>query len=177
MGDELDHIRKRLNDEGEKTITFFEALSPEDWERQVYTTGSGWRVGDILAHFISAEKAYQFYLQEVLKGGTGAPKSMDIDQFNEAEVATMNVLPAALLESFRQVRQETINFIVDLEDDDLSRIANHPWFDDREVGWYLKLIYRHNTMHRMDIRKSLKRGGPLPHTDVQRTGRQVNPPE
>jgi hypothetical protein len=176
MGDELDHIRRRLKDEGEKTVAFFNALSPEDWERQVYTTGSGWRVGDILAHFISAEKAYQFYLQDVLKGGTGAPDSMDIDQFNEAEVATMNEPPAELLEAYQQVRLDTIRLTDDLDDDDLSKIANHPWFDDKEMRWYLKLIYRHNTMHRVDIRKSLKRSGPLPHTDVQRTGRQVNPP-
>lgn len=177
MDDEIVHIRKRLQDEGEKTLAFFTALEPEDWERQVYTTGSGWRVGDILAHFISAEKAYQYYLQDVLKGGSGAPDSMDIDQFNEAEVATMNEPPEKLLEDYQRVRQDTILMTADLDDSNLSKIANHPWFDDREIGWYLKLIYRHNTMHRMDIRKSLKRDGPLPHTDVQRTGRQVNPPE
>ncbi len=176
MGDELDHIRRRLEYEGEKTIAFFEALEPEDWERQVYATGTGWRIGDILAHFISAERAYQFYLQDVLRGGTGAPDSLDIDQFNEAEVAKMSGTPAELLESYRQVRQDTLKLTADLEDDDLSRVANHPWFDDKEVGWYLKLMYRHNTMHRMDIRKAIKHGRPLPHTDEQRTGRQVNPP-
>ncbi len=177
MDDELIHIRKRLQDEGEKTIAYFNALEPEDWERQVYITGFGWRVGDILAHFISAEKAYQYYLQEVIKGGSGAPTSMDIDQFNEAEVATMKEPPEKLLEDYQRVRQDTILMTGDLDDSDLSKIANHPWFDDREIGWYLKLIYRHNTMHRMDIRKSLKRGAPLPHTDIQRTGRQINPPE
>jgi hypothetical protein len=176
MGAELDHIRKRLRDEGEKTTAFFEALSPEDWERQVYTTGSGWRVGDILAHFISAEKAYQFYLQDVLKGGTGAPDSLDIDQFNEAEVATMNEPPLELLNSYRQVRQDTLHLILDLDDEDLTRVVNHPWFDDKAIGWYLKLIYRHNTMHRMDIRKAIRRGEPLPHSDEQRAGRKVNPP-
>jgi hypothetical protein len=177
MDDELAHIQKRLKDEGEKTVAFFDALKPEEWERQVYTTGSGWRVGDILAHFISAEKAYQHYLEDVIKGGTGAPDSMDIDQFNEAEVATMKELPQELLQDYQQVRQATILMTSELENDDLSKIANHPWFDEREIGWYLKLIYRHNTMHRMDIRKALKQSAPLPHTDVQRTGRQVNPPE
>jgi len=162
MGDELDHIRKRLRDEGEKTVAFFEALSSEDWERQIYLTGSGWRVGDVLAHFISAERAYQFYLQDVLQGGTGAPDSLDIDQFNEAEVAKMSGTPEEMLNSYRQVRQDTLQFTEDMEDDDLTRIANHPWFDDKELGWYLKLMYRHNTMHRMDIRKTIKRDEPLP---------------
>jgi hypothetical protein len=165
MDDELEHIRKRLIDEGDKTVAFFNALEPADWEKQVYTTGSGWRVGDILAHFISAERAYQYYLQQILEGGRGAPESMDIDQFNEAEVATMNEPPAELLNSYKQVRQDTIRLTKKLNNADLRRIATHPWFDEKEIGWYLKLIYRHNTMHRMDIRKSLKAGSPLSSTD------------
>jgi hypothetical protein len=175
MGDELDHIRKRLTAEGEKTIAFFESLSPEDWERRIYTTGSAWRVGDILAHFISAERAYQYYLQDILKGGAGAPDTLDIDQFNEAEVAEMSGTPVELLESFHQARQATIELTNEIEDYDLTKVANHPWFDEKEVGWFLKLMYRHNTMHRMDIRKSLKQGASLPHTGEHRTGRKIDP--
>ena len=175
MGDELDHIRKRLQAEGEKTVDFFEALSPEDWDKQIYSTGSEWRVREVLAHFISAERAYQVYLQDVLQGGRGAPDSMDIDQFNEAEVSSMEGTPKELLDIYKQVRRDTLHFTKDLDEADLMRTANHPWFDDKEVGWYLKLIYRHNTMHRMDIRKTLKRGVPLAHSDKQRTGRQIDP--
>ena len=73
MSSELDHIRRRLADEGEKTATYFEALSPGDWNQQIYQTGSEWGVKEILAHFISAERAYQKYLSVALKGGGGAP--------------------------------------------------------------------------------------------------------
>jgi hypothetical protein len=62
-----------------------------------------------------------------------------------------------------------------LENADLTLVANHPWFEEKEVGWYLKLMYRHNTMHRMDIRKALSAGQPITPTDEHRTGRQVNP--
>ena len=175
MSDKLDHIRKRLKDEGEKTIDFFGALPAEDWDKQIYLTGSEWRVREVLAHFISAERAYQVYLQDVLQGGRGAPDSLDIDQFNEAEVSSMQGTPTELMDTYQQVRQDTLQFTAELEDADLTRTANHPWFEDKEVGWYLKLLYRHNTMHRMDIRKSLKRGEPLTHTDDQRTGRQIDP--
>ena len=51
-----------------------------------------------------------------------------------------------------------------------------PWFEEQEVGWYLKLLYRHNTMHRMDIRKAIRAGEPLPPSEEHRSGRQVNPP-
>jgi hypothetical protein len=175
MGEKLDHIRKRLKAEGEKTIDFFEALPAEDWDKQIYLTGSEWRVREVLAHFISAERAYQVYLQDVLQGGKGAPDNLDIDQFNEAEVSSMQGTPTELMDTYKQVRQDTLQFTAGLEDADLTRTANHPWFEGKDVGWYLKLLYRHNTMHRMDIRKSLKRGEPLTHTDDQRTGRQIDP--
>ena len=177
MNEELDHIRRRLSDEGEKTVAYFEALSPEDWEQQIYQTGSGWNVREVLAHFISAERAYQKYLGDVLQGGEGAPEDMDIDQFNESEVPAIQGSPAELIETFNQVRINTINLTESLEDSDLTLVANHPWFEDKEVGWYLKLMYRHNTMHRMDIRKALRSGEPVTPSDEQRSGRQVNPPE
>ena len=54
MSEELEHIRRRLSDEGEKTAAYFEALAAADWDQQIYQTGSEWRVREILAHFISS---------------------------------------------------------------------------------------------------------------------------
>jgi hypothetical protein len=177
MSEELSHIRRRLTDEGEKTVAYFEGLTPEAWEQQIYQSGSNWRVQEILAHFISAERAYQKYLGEVLQGGTGAPEDMDIDEFNESEVPTNQGTPAELIEEFKQVRIDTIRLTDSLVENDLTLLANHPWFEEKEISWYLKLLYRHNTMHRMDIRKALRSGQPIIPTDEHRTGRQVNPPE
>ena len=176
MSEELLHIRRRLSDEGEKTVAYFESLSPADWEQQVYQTGSEWRVREILAHFVSAERAYQKYLDDVLRGGMGAPDDMDIDEFNESEVPTIQGSPAELIEVFKQVRIDTLELTESLDEADLTRAANHPWFEEKEISWYLKLLYRHNTMHRMDIRKALRSGQPVIPTDEHRTGRQVDPP-
>jgi uncharacterized damage-inducible protein DinB len=177
MSGELEHIRRRLKDEGEKTAAYFEGLSPADWKQQIYQTGSEWSVKQILAHFISAEKAYQKYLSEVLKGGRGAPEEMDIDEFNESEVPTIGGDEEQLIENYKQVRIDTLELTETLHEADLTRPAWHPWFEEREIGWYLKLLYRHNTMHRMDIRKALRSGSPVPPSDEQRTGRNINPPE
>jgi hypothetical protein len=176
MKTELEHIRQRLNDEGNKTVEYFKSLSPEEWECQIYQVGSEWRVREVLAHFISAERAYQKYLREVLEGGQGAPENMDIDEFNESEVPGIEGSPAELIEKFKQVRIDTIYLTESLGDEDLDRVANHPWFEAKDVRWYLKLLYRHNTMHRMDIRKAIKLGAPLTPTDEHRSGRQVDPP-
>jgi hypothetical protein len=173
MSEELAHIRRRLKEEGQKTAAYFQNLPEDAWQQQIYQTGSQWRVSQVLAHFISAERAYQRYLGEALAGGRGAPQDMDIDSFNEAEVPTIQGEPFELIEKFRQVRIDTIQLVDSLEPADLTRVANHPWFDDKQVGWYLKLLYRHNTMHRMDIRKALRMGSPLEPTDEHKTGRQV----
>ncbi len=133
MSEELVHIRRRLSDEGEKTVAYFESLSPADWEQQVYQTGSEWRVREILAHFVSAERAYQKYLDDVLRGGMGAPDDMDIDEFNESEVPTIQGSPAALIEAFKQVRIDTLELTESLDEADLTRAANHPWFEEKEI--------------------------------------------
>jgi uncharacterized protein (TIGR03083 family) len=176
VGSELVHIQTRLAVEGEKTATFFESLSKPDWDQPVYTTGSRWQVKQVLAHFISAERAYQKYIQDLLQGGTGPPGDLDIDAFNEAEAPALSTAPAAdLIRDFRRVRTDTLRLTRALEEADLKRIGNHPWFGEKDLGWYLKLLYRHNTMHLQDVRKALETGGALPPTDLHRTGRKINP--
>lgn len=166
MVENLAHIQKRLAEEGDKTIAFFESLTPPDWDQQVYTTGSGWRVRQVLAHFISAERAYQQSIHDVLQGGRGAPEDLDIDRFNETETPPLSQQPLPdLIEAMRQSRAETIRITQNLDESDLIRAGNHPWFGEHEVGWFLKLLYRHHTMHLYDVRKSLETRAPVPHTD------------
>jgi hypothetical protein len=173
---ELAHIRSRLTFEGEKTALYFESLFDEDWEQQVYTTGSRWQVRQVLAHFISAELAYQKYIADVLNGGAGAPRDLDIDAFNEAETPKLSNLPTKdLIARYRQARAGTLRLTEDLDEADLSRLGYHPWFGEKELSWYLKLLYRHNTMHLQDVRKSIEVSRAMPQTDVQRSERKMDP--
>jgi hypothetical protein len=162
----LAHLQKRLAEEGAKTVAFFESLNQSDWDQQVYTTGSRWRVRQVLAHFISAERAYQQSILNIIQGGRGAPEDLDIDRFNEMETPPLSQESVAdLIQALRQSRAETIRITQNLEESDLARFAHHPWFGEKEVGWFLKLLYRHNTMHLYDVRKSLETRAPVPHTD------------
>ena len=166
MDEKLAHVQKRLAEEGDKSIAFFESLSQSDWDQQVYTTGSSWQVRQVLAHFVSAELAYQQSIKDVLRGGRGAPENLDIDQFNETETLTLSQQPVSdLIEALRKSRQETLKITQTLDESDLVRAANHPWFGVKEVGWFLKLLYRHQTMHLYDVRKALATCSPVPHAD------------
>ena len=167
MKNELTHILMRLDVEGQKTTVFFAALTPAEWEQAVYTTGSRWRVKQVLAHFISAERAYQYYIKNVLAGGSGAPSDLDINAFNDSEAPAISVAPVdELIASFSRARQETMELTVSMTELDLRRTSIHPWFGEKELSWFLKLLYRHNQMHLQDVRKVLETGRPLTHLEA-----------
>lgn len=169
MSNEIEHLVKRLQQDGDKTLAYFEGLSDNDWSAQVYTTGSGWRVRDILAHFVSAERSFYLLVENVAGGGDGAPREMDIDQFNEAEVPKLDgMTPQQLLAAYRTARSDSGQLAAGLEPVDLDRVGYHPWFGQVAVRDMLKLVYRHNMIHLRDVRKALAEGGPVPHREIDR---------
>lgn len=168
MNDELEHLTKRLQQDGAKTADFFESLEPEAWAAQVYTTGSEWAVRDVLAHFVSAERSFKLLVTDVARGGRGAPRDLQIDEFNEREVPKLKSLsPEKLLAAYREARAATIELVSTIDPAVLDRRGYHPWFGDVEIRDMLKLVYRHNMIHLRDIRKALRSGEPTPHKDIE----------
>lgn len=164
---ELEHLIHRLAADGEKTIEFFRALSPQAWEQQVYTTGGRWSVRMVLAHFVFAERALDRLMADVAAGGQGAPRDLDIDRFNEAEaVPFRSTPPLELLDAFREARAATVHLAGALDLPDLPKRGYHPWFGDVELGEMLKLVYRHNMIHVRDIRVAIETGAPVAHREL-----------
>lgn len=160
---ERDHLQQRLSDEGDKTAAFFGGLAPETWEAPVYSTGPGWHVRDVLAHFVSAERSYLHYMRETVAGGPGVPRDFDIDAFNAVQVRALSgQTPDQLLDAFRTVRRQTCDFVQTLGPFDLDRIGYHPWFGEESLRFLLKLIYRHPMLHVRDVRLAMETGGPVP---------------
>ena len=167
VDDELSHLTKRLKKDGEKTKAVFEGLTSQDWTVQVYTTGSEWTVREILAHFISAERAFHQLINDVRQGGSGAPRDLDIVEFNEREVPKLDDLSAhQLLHEYWQARQQSLRLTQSLQPLDLDKHGYHPWFGDVPIRDMLKLVYRHNMIHLRDMRKALKQGSPVPHKEI-----------
>lgn len=168
MDNELEHLSSRLQKDGAKTRKIFEELAPEDWRVQVYTTGSEWTVREILAHFVSAERSFHQLINDVRAGGEGAPRSLDIDDYNESQVPKLDDLsPDQLLDEYWQARQSSIELTESLEPADLDKEGYHPWFGEVPIRDMLKLVYRHNMIHLRDLRKALRQGGPVPHKEIE----------
>lgn len=169
MPDRKEIILQRLTEEGAKTVTFFQKLSPEQWQQQVYRSGPEWGPGDLLCHFISAEKTFVVYSQDLASGGTGVPRDFDIDAFNANEVKTRreaNHPTQTLIAEFERQRADTLAFVRTLADSDFDRLGFHPWFGDTSQENILKLLYRHTMIHQRDMGKAFDTGQPVPHTDV-----------
>ncbi|MGA9531208.1 MAG: maleylpyruvate isomerase N-terminal domain-containing protein [Anaerolineales bacterium] len=167
MNQELQHLIKRLKQDGDKTAAFFGSLEPQAWRAQVYTTGSEWTVRDVLAHFVSAERSFKELVNDVAAGGKGAPRDLMIDDFNETEVPKLGPLsPEELLDAYRSARRASIELAMGLDPNVLDLRGYHPWFGDVEIRAMLKLVYRHNMIHLRDIRSALKSGAPTPHKDI-----------
>lgn len=168
MSEEIEHLARRMTQDGQKTLGYFQELDPADWKVQVYTTGSEWTVREILAHFVSAERGFKELVEDVVAGGDGAPRDTDIVEYNEREVPKLDPLSIAdLLQAFEKARSELVELTQGLDAADLDKSGYHPWFGEVEVRSMLKLVYRHNMIHLRDVRKALRQRGPVPHKDIE----------
>jgi hypothetical protein len=151
-------ISARLLKEGEKTLAFFEVLSNEQLECNVYTDGVSWSVRHVLAHFVSAEIGFLELLSDVLTGGSGAPEGFDINAFNQSSVSALHDLPVnELLDQFCELRRQTASKVDQINPELLDRTARHPFLGVTPFVDIIKLIYRHNQIHLRDVRESLRR--------------------
>ncbi len=161
MSDKHTVIQKRLHDEGDKLLAIFEALPPEQWRTVIYTDSMTWTIKDLLAHQVSAEREFQFYGHDILNGGPGTPEGFSINGFNNNAVAQLaDRTPDQLLADFRAARQDTIEFVSLIHDEQFAWQGRHPFFGMMTIEDMFKLIYRHNMMHARDLRKILGGGEP-----------------
>jgi hypothetical protein len=171
MRDELERIQSRLESEQTRIVNYFQSLGDREWNQQIYTTGSKWTARHVLAHFVSAERAFVVLLQVILAGGEGTPPNFDIDDFNENEVSKYDTGQLhELMEQFVAAREQVIALARLMKPEDLELSGRHPWFGETSIGDMLKLVYRHNMIHLRDLRRAFKEQAPVPHLDVSPPG-------
>lgn len=154
MSETPERLASRLAEEGQKTQQFFLELTPVQWERTLYTDGAQWTVGQVLAHFVITEVGIRSLMINILAGGTELPQDFDINAYNDRSVSKMEqISPADLLAKFAVERQATIDWVRDLTEADLSKTGRHPWLGIVPLEEMIQLLYRHNQIHRRDIRK------------------------
>jgi uncharacterized damage-inducible protein DinB len=153
---EITKLLKRLEDEGQKVLNYLTQLTDETWTAEIYTESEVWTVHQILAHFVSVERTFQWLTADIVRGGKGAPEDFDLDRFNNEQVLGLQSQSRHELQSsFKSERAATIKQTSQYDSDDLAKEGNHPWFGQVSVSTLLKLLYRHNQLHLRDIRRRL----------------------
>ena len=151
-----DKLLQRLDDVGQEVLLFFNQLDEEAWRINIYTEGEAWTVHQILAHFVSVERAFQWLINDIVSGGDGTPKDFDLDRFNHEQVRSLETQSRQeLLDIFQTERSATQTQVSHCAPDDFLKEGNHPWFGQLSITAILKLLYRHNKLHIRDIRRTL----------------------
>jgi hypothetical protein len=152
-----ERLAERLTSESQKTLEFFRALLPEQWDYIAYPQDPVWTIRHLLAHFVSVEQALKSLIEDVYAGGAGAPEGFDIDGFNADEVAKwVRHPPEELLLEFDRSRRAFVALVSRMQAADLAIKGRHPF-----LGWVtlkdmIKMLYRHDQIHLRDLRRLLK---------------------
>lgn len=156
MPDTTEHLTNRLLIDRQKSIDYFNNLSPVDWECTIYTEGSCWTVHQVLAHFVAAEKGFHRLIADILNGGSGSTEDFDLDRYNERKVNDLTGIPISnLIQRFSDLRQDTVKMVAEMDNNDLEIQGRHPFLGVAPLSDIIKLIYRHNQIHIREIRKTL----------------------
>jgi DinB superfamily len=157
MNSRRDPIITELKNNEEEIINFFSGLNSEQLGMMVYAEDPGWTVQQVLAHFITIERAMQWLFKDILAGGSGSPEDFDIDRFNRTQPRKLDGLSLdELFEKFRLVRQDTIAIVEGMEDKDLDREGRHAFHGHGKLERFIVWTYEHARLHLADVRMILK---------------------
>jgi uncharacterized protein (TIGR03083 family) len=157
MSQLANELASSLESEGAKTVDFFQALSTEQWSKQVYTDGPGWTVHDLLAHFTEVEGTIPRLIRSILGGKEGVEAGFSIDAWNAEHTAAMSTQDSdALLAEFAKRRAATVAMVRAMSDANFETRGRHPALGVTEIKHMVKLMYIHLQGHQRDIKRALK---------------------
>lgn len=156
MSDRTDYLATRLTQQRDESLALFRSLTPDQWKTVVYGDEGNWDVRTMLSHFVSSELSMQKLCQNIAGGGSGSPDDFDLNRFNAGRAAKMAEMPPGdLLRQFEESRSATIDYVRSLTDDVLDKQGRHASEGIQSIEGIVKIIYKHNQIHEIDIRKAL----------------------
>lgn len=154
---ETTDLAEKLKSEGEKFVTFFSGLMDEQWTAEVYTEGETWTLRNVLSHFVTSERGLVKLFERIRTTGEGATEDFSIDRYNTAQQQkTKDLTPTELLEQYKQVRADSVQWVSGLKDEELEIKGRHPFLGETVIREMIKMLYIHNQTHYRDIKRAMK---------------------
>ena len=153
---ELTELAEKLKSEGERFVAIFSALTDAQWQADVYTEGTVWTVRNVLSHFVTSERGLALLFEQIRQGGAGAADDFSIDRYNASQQEkTKELTPSKLLEQYKSVRADSVNWVLGLQEVDLEITGRHPFLGQTTIREMIKMLYLHNQIHYRDLKKAL----------------------
>ena len=153
----IEKLIARLERGLNKSNEILDALDHDGWKEPVEGESDGWTVKDLVAHFIVSEEHLLMIAKDIAAGGGGAPEDIDIDAFNEDQLARQpDRTPDELRVLLGNVRETTITWAVEQDDEALDRVGWHPTLGDSSVETILFSIYGHQLLHMRELTPKFK---------------------
>ena len=147
----VDALVARLEKGRQKTAELLSALPLEKWQLQVYTAPD-WSVTNLLAHFVSSEEQLLVLARDIANGGQGAPQGFDIHAFNAQEQERLSGKSTqTLLNAMNDARQQTIDWVRTLDDNQLNLAGQHPALGCVSLETMITAIYGHQLLHMREL--------------------------
>lgn len=154
---EVIELAEKLKSEGEKIVSVFSALSDEEWNQEIYTEGATWTIRNVLSHFVTSERGLIKLFERIRQGGEGAADDFSIDRYNAAQQEkTKELSSQELLEQYKQVRTDSIEWVSGLTENELEIRGRHPFLQMTTIREMIKMLYIHNMTHYRDMKKAIK---------------------
>jgi hypothetical protein len=154
---ETAELAAKLKFGGEKLSSFFDGLTDSQWNAEVYTEGAVWNARNILAHLMTAERAFVKLFENIRQGGTGVSEDFVIDRYNASQQRkTSEWDTRQLLQEYRAARTAMVQWVSGIGDSDLEKSGRHPFLGVTTLREMVKMIYIHNQMHYRDLRRALR---------------------
>ena len=154
---ELTDLADKLKSEVERFVAFFGGLTDAQWQTEVYTEGSAWTVRNVLSHFVTSERGLVRLFEQIRQGGAGAADDFSIDRYNASQQEkTKDLSPQELLEQYKSVRADSVNWVLGLKESDLEIKGRHPFLEQTVLREMIKMLYLHNQIHYRDLKKVIK---------------------
>lgn len=154
---EIAELTEKLKTEGERMQAFFSELTDEQWANEVYTEGETWSIRNVLSHFVTSERGLVRLFERIRTTGEGATDDFSIDRYNASQQEKTKDLSAAeLLEQYKQVRADSVQWVSGLKDEELEIKGRHPFLGETVIREMIKMLYLHNQLHYRDVKRALK---------------------
>ena len=154
---ETTELAEKLKTEGDKIASIFSNLTDEQWQTEVYTEGTTWTIRNVLSHLVTSERGLLKLFKQIREGGPGAADDFSIDRYNAAmQARTLELKPQQLLEQYKSIRADAVEWTSALSETDLEIQGRHPFLGMTTMREMIKMLCIHNLTHYRDMKKVLK---------------------